>query len=54
VTINFLSITFLAVGGIVVGARTALHLPTPVLQRAFCVLILAMGFWILISETAYL
>ena len=49
-----LSITILAIGGIVVGNRTAVRLPTLVLQRAFGGLILAMGFWILFNETAYL
>ncbi len=48
-----LSISLLAIGGIVVGARAALRLPTLVLQKTFGGLILTLGVWILMSETAY-
>ncbi len=48
-----LSVSLLAVGGIVVGARTAMRVPTLVLQRVFGGLILTIGVWILMNETAY-
>lgn len=45
-----LSITALAVLGIMVGVRSTVRLPTQTLQRSFGWLVMSMGVWILLQE----
>ncbi|MGB3851122.1 MAG: sulfite exporter TauE/SafE family protein [Tunicatimonas sp.] len=48
-----LSITSLAIVGIIVGTRSLVSLPTNILQKAFGWFVMCMGTWILFREIFY-
>ena len=48
-----LSITSLAIVGIIVGTRSLVSLPTNILRKAFGWFVMCMGTWILFREIFY-